>query len=342
MKRKLVKILSFISIISILLLQTKVEAAGLGVSANKKEVTVGESFTVTISGVYGKVTISGSNVQLSPSGTQFVDGSLSITATTKSEGTASVNVTAVDIVTTGANPQEVTGSKSVSVTVKAKETPKPVEQPQTTTTTTKTTTTTNNKKTTTTPKKTETKKTEVVETHEEEEATPQLGIASLKVIGVKENGEEVEIPLDKEFDINTFEYACKVEGDISTVKIQKEAYEYNDLVQIIGLEEPLKLGENVITLKLAKDDKEVSYVIHLTKEQPQEEVKEVTAEPEEEQKKEQAMVSMPVVWFVLLELAIIGVSVGTTVVVMKHAKKEKLEKEETTTSKPRRKRRNEM
>lgn len=341
MKRKLVKILSFISIISILLLQTKVEAAGLGVSANKKEVTVGESFTVTISGVYGKVTISGSNVQLSPSGTQFVDGSLSITATTKSEGTASVSVTAVDTVTTGANPQEVTGSKSVSVTVKAKEVPKPVETPQTTTTpkTTETKkTTTNNKKET---KKTETKKTEVVETYEEEEATPQLGIASLKVIGVKENGEEVEIPLDKVFDINIFEYACKVEGDINTVKIQKEAYEYNDLVQIIGLEEPLKVGENIITLKLAKDDKEVSYVINLTKEQPQEEVKEVTAEPEEELKKEQAMVSMPVVWFVLLELAIIGVSVGSTLLIMRYVKKDQSKQEEAI-AKPRRKRRNEM
>lgn len=341
MKRKLVKILSFISIISILLFQTKVEAAGIGLSANKKEVTVGDSFTVTISGIYGRVNVSGNNVQLSKSGSQFVDDTLVITATTKAEGKATITVSAIDVATTGVPPQEVTGSKSVTVTVKAKEVPKPVETPQTTTTpkTTETKkTTANNKKET---KKTETKKTEVVETHEEEEATPQLGIASLKVIGVKETGEEVEIPLDKEFDINTFEYACKVEGDISTIKIQKEAYEYNDLVQIIGLEEPLKLGENVITLKLAKDDKELTYVIKLTKEQPQEEIKEVTAELEEEPKKEQAMVSMPVVWFVLLELAIIGVSVGTTVVVMKHAKKGKLEKEETT-SKPRRKRRNEM
>lgn len=341
MRRKLLKICFFISIISIMLFQTKVEAAGIGLSTNKKEVTVGESFTVTISGIYGKVTITGSNVQLSKSGTQFIDGSLSVTATTKSEGKATVTVTGVDIVTTGANPQEVTGSKSVSVTVKAKETPKPEEKPQTPTTTTpKTTTTkkttTNNKKET---KKTETKKTEVVETHEEEEATPQLGIASLKLMGVKENGEEVEIPLDKEFDMNILEYACKVQADITTIKIQKEAYEYNDLVQILGLEEPLKVGENVVTLKLVKDDKEINYVIKITKEQPIEEIQEVIAQPEQDKKT--IIVSIPLGWFSILEVTIIGVSVGSTLLVMKHRKKDALEKEEIT-SKPRRKRRNEM
>ncbi len=139
--------------------------------------------------------------------------------------------------------------------------------------------------------------------------------------------------------MNILEYACKVQADITTIKIQKEAYEYNDLVQILGLEEPLKVGENVVTLKLVKEDKEINYVIKITKEQPIEEIQEVIAQPEQDKKT--IIVSIPLGWFSILEVTIIGVSVGSTLLVMKHRKKDALEKEEIT-SKPRRKRRNEM
>ena len=52
---------------------------------------------------------SSSNITLGETGAVFVDGSKAISATAKSEGTAKVTVTAVDAVTTGAEPEEVSG-----------------------------------------------------------------------------------------------------------------------------------------------------------------------------------------------------------------------------------------
>lgn len=301
-----------------MLFSTKVQAAGIGMSINKSSAYVGDTFSVTISGINGRVSISGnSNISISPSGTQWVRGSLTITGTAKSVGTGTITVTPVDVSTTGANPVEVTtkASKSIKISEKPVQT-QPTKQP---TTTNKTTTT--NKKTTTT-KKTETK-TPIVETKEKEDATPQLGIHSLKLVGIKETGEEVEISLDKGFDINTFEYACHVANDIKTVRIEKEAFEYNDLVQVSGLEEELKVGENVITLKLEKDGKSVSYQIKIIKEEPKQEETEETNAEVETQEKQPIMVSIPLVWFIVLEIVIVGASVGITIAVMTYLKQKR-------------------
>ena len=232
---KRIKNLSLTVIIFIIgiLINTNVYAAGIGMSVNKSSAYVGDSFSVTISGINGKVKISGnSNVSLSTSGTQWVEGSMTITGTTKSEGTGTITVTPIDASTTGADPVEVTtgASKNIKITKKVEQTP---QQPQTPPTTTNKTTNTDKKD-----------KEKVVETKEKEEATPELGIHSLKLIGVKENGEEIEISLDKEFNIKTFEYACDVTNDIKTLKIEKEAYEYNDIVKISGLDEELKISSN--------------------------------------------------------------------------------------------------
>lgn len=339
MKNKLVKLWVLASMVSLIVFHTKVEAATFGLSASKKEVTVGESFNVTISGIYGKATISGKNVQLSTNGSQFVDGSLTITATTKSVGNATVTVTVSEAATTGKDPQEVSGTKSVSVVVKEKQA-KPVTQPAKQTTTT-TATTQNNKNTTTkkatqNTKKTETKKTQVVEVKEKEEASSEFGIHNLKVIGVKENGEEMELTLDKPFNIKTLEYTSQAENDIKTVKFEKEAYEYNDLVQILGLDEGLKEGENVITLKLQKDEKEISYLIKIVKEAKKEEAEPTNTEPVvEEQEKEPIMVQIPLIWFILLEIAIMGASVGITIAVMLHLKQDSTKQENTIPKKRR-------
>ena len=114
------------SIIMFILLNfTIVQAASWNVSSNKSSVTVGESFTVTISGVNGRAKITGSQVTLSQSGIVWIDGSLTITATTNQVGSAKVTVQAESLSTTDAEPQEVTGTKTVTVTVKEKEQPKP-------------------------------------------------------------------------------------------------------------------------------------------------------------------------------------------------------------------------
>ncbi len=307
---KRIKNLSLIVIIFIIgiLINTNVYAAGIGMSVNKSSAYVGDSFSVTISGINGKVKISGnSNVSLSTSGTQWVEGSMTITGTTKSEGTGTITVTPIDASTTGADPVEVTtgASKNIKITKKVEQTP---QQPQTPPTTTNKTTNTDKKD-----------KEKVVETKEKEEATPELGIHSLKLIGVKENGEEIEISLDKEFNIKTFEYACDVTNDIKTLKIEKEAYEYNDIVKISGLDEELKIGENVVTLKLSNKGKEVVYTIKITKQEKIEtdETNLISAEPE---KTKEIIVSIPLVWFIILEIAIVVVSVTVTILVLKYLK----------------------
>lgn len=125
MKKK-ISIVFAIILSVIFALTLRVEAASMGLSINKSSATVGETFTVTVSGINGKVTISGnSNVSVSPSGSQFVDGSLTITGTAKSAGTGTVTVTPVDATTTAATPEEVTAAASKSITIKANESETP-------------------------------------------------------------------------------------------------------------------------------------------------------------------------------------------------------------------------
>ncbi len=317
--KKIVKNLILIIVFSVIAIafNSKVYAAGIGMSINKSSAYVGDSFSVTISGINGKVKISGnSNISLSTSGTQWVEGSMTITGTTKSVGTGTITVTPIDVSTTGANPVEVTSTASKSIKIS--------EKPAATTPVTPTQTPTTTNKTTTT-KKVENKKTEkIVETKEKEEAKPELGIHSLKLIAVKENGEEVEVSLDKEFNIKTFDYTCNITNDTKTLKIEKEAYEYNDIVQISGLDEELKVGENTITLKLSSDGKEVIYTIKVTREEKLEidETLPTNAEPEK-QKTERIIVSIPLIWFIVLEVALVIVSATVTVFVMRYLKNSK-------------------
>lgn len=307
---KRIKNLSLIVIIFIIgiLINTNVYAAGIVMSVNKPSAYVGDSFSVTISGINGKVKISGnSNISLSTSGTQWVEGSMTITGTTKSEGTGTITVTPIDASTTGADPVEVTtgASKNIKITKKTEQTP---QQPQTPPTTTNKTTNTDKKD-----------KEKVVETKEKEEATPELGIHSLKLIGIKENGEEIEVNLDKEFNIKTFDYICNIENDIKTLKIEKEAYEYNDIVKISGLDEELKVGENVVTLKLSNKGKEVVYTIKIIKQEKIETDETSLISTEPKQTKEM-IVSIPLIWFIILEIAIVVVSVTVTILVLKYLK----------------------
>lgn len=325
MKNRIINIISifFVTIIIMFIaLESDVLAASLTLTSSKT-ITVGETQSITIgSGVTGRVDITSSDpsvVSISTSRLWIENGSASVSITAKKEGSATITVKASSLASSE-DGSKVTGEKKCNVIVKAKQ--KPIEQKPETPTKTPTT----NKTTTT---KTENKKTEkakekVVETKEKEEATPELGIHSLKLIGIKENGEEVEVSLDKEFNIKTFDYTCNVTNDIKSLKIEKEAYEYNDLVQISGLEEELKVGENTITLKLSSDGKEVTYTIKITKEEKLEtdETLLTNAEPEK-QKTEGIIVSIPLVWFIVLEVVLVTVSAAVTVFVMRYLKNNK-------------------
>lgn len=148
---RLKKCLIIIAIIFGLLftISTKVNGASMGMSITKSTVYVGDTFSVTISGINGKVNIIGTpNISLSVSGVQWIEGSLTIICTANNVGTGTVTVKPIDVSTTGKDPQEVTSEAKKSITIVKKEEPKP-SQPQSNSTTTAKPTSTTNKKTNT-------------------------------------------------------------------------------------------------------------------------------------------------------------------------------------------------
>lgn len=299
MKLKRYKIICviFFIVYMLIILHTNSYAATMQMSINKTSAYVGETFSVTISGINGKVNISGnSNISIDKSGSQWVDGSLTITGTTKAVGTGTITVTPVDATTTSAEPEEVTASASRSITIKEKETP----QTTTSTTTSKSTTTaTTTKKTTT---NTTTKKED------------NFYISSVTLKGIKENGEQVDITISPEFNKNTYEYTCNIASDVEKIDLQKDAGEYTNSVIVTGLEE-LKEGENVIKLQLSAENYEAKvYTIKVIKEEKivetiaqLEETEEIEDGDKDEQKTK--MICMPLWAFIIMQIVTIVIEV---------------------------------
>lgn len=303
-KKKIGYIVSIFILVIVLVFQGQtVQAASMGLSISKSTAYVGDTFTVTISGINGKVNISGNaNISLSTSGSQWVDGSLTITGTAKAVGTGKVTITPVDVTTTSAEPEEVTASASRTITIGKKEEPKPT--PEEGNKNTDTSNKNNNKPTT----KTETPKKETTPITNQED---DFYISMVKLIGVKENGEKEEIALSPAFSSQIYTYNCEIGSDIQKIEVEKEAGQYTNSITVTGLEE-LKEGENVLTILLAAEDHQAkTYTIKLMK-APKEEEQETSANViENNQTKEKenktAMITMPVWAFVLMQIAIIVV-----------------------------------
>jgi len=332
MKSRYMKFIIIIFIMSAVLMGLKIEAqaASMGLSINKTTATVGDTFRVTISGINGKVSISAnSNISISPSGTQWVEGSLTISGTAKAEGTGTITVTPIDASTTSAEPQEVTSAASRSITINKKEEPKQ-EAPVTTTQTTPTTqtapkTTTSTPKTTTTTKKTETKtetkKTETPKVEEKKEQEDNFYINSVIIKGLKENGEQVQIELSPEFKKDVYEYTCNIPGDVQRIDIQKDAGKFTNSVIVKGAED-IKDGENIIILQLSAEDHQAkTYTIKVNKEKKEEteeleevvetigQIAENNIDHKEIKEGSKGMISMPVWSFVFMQILIIAIEV---------------------------------
>lgn len=299
-------IFAIILTILVIGIHTNIHAAGMGMSINKSSAYVGDSFSITISGINGKVSISGnSNVSLSESGTKWVEGSMTITGTAKSVGTGTITVTPIDASTTGADPVEVTKAVSKSITIKEKEKMVETSPAQTTTSTTET-----SKNTTSTTSNTKTAAKTKVETKVED----NFYISAITLKGIKENGEQVEIGISPEFNKDTYEYTCNIAADIQKIDLQKDAGDYTNSIVVTGLDE-LTEGENTIKLLLAAEDHESkTYTIKVIKEAK--EVIENEPEPEQEEniennkeKAETKMISMPVYLFIIMQIIIIMVEV---------------------------------
>ena len=289
----------FVAILTILGIgiHTNIYAAGIGMSINKSSAYVGDTFSVTISGINGKVSISGnSNVSLSESGTKWVEGSMTITGTAKSVGTGTITVTPLDASTTGADPVEVTTSTSKSITIKEREAePQPTQTPPTTTKNT-----TSNTKTTT---KAETKTAETKKQQEDD-----FYIFSITLKGIKEDGEQINLDLSPEFNKDTYEYTCSIASDIQKIDLQKDAGDYTNSVIVTGLDE-LAEGENIIKLLLAAEDHESkTYTIKVIKEESKEAIADVPNQEENinsnKEKTETKMISMPLYAFIIMQIII--------------------------------------
>lgn len=305
--KKMLWIISIIVILALLLQNQSVQAAGMGLSISKSAAYIGDTFTVTISGINGRVTISGNtNISLNISGSQWVDGSLTITGTAKTAGTGKITVVPVDVTTTGAEPEEVTASASRSITITKKEEPKPTPTPNDTNKNTGTPNKTNNNKTTTKIEEPKTQ-TPVTTTNTED----NFYISMLKLIGIKENQEKVEIPLSPLFDSHIYTYTCEIEAEIQKIEVEKEAGAYTDAIVITGTEE-LKGGENLVTIQLAAEDHEAKiYTIKIVKkEQVQETSTQIVEESNHlEADKQMTMITMPVWSFILMQIGIIIIEV---------------------------------
>ena len=95
-------------------------AGSFSLTPSNSTVTVGSTFTVTISapGLAGKFTISASsNISINKTSEFIDDSSTVVTCTANSAGTATITVTAADVADYSTN-DAFTGSKSVSVTIK--------------------------------------------------------------------------------------------------------------------------------------------------------------------------------------------------------------------------------
>lgn len=126
MKKKLSIIMIFLmSIIFLWTLTGQVLAAGsFSISKSSVSLTEGGSttFKISASSCEGKFTISSSDSGIAKvsSSSEWIKDSATITITAVKAGTAKITITASDVADT--SEQEVTGSKTISVTVKAKST----------------------------------------------------------------------------------------------------------------------------------------------------------------------------------------------------------------------------
>lgn len=296
MKNLKIKILFilFLTIIISIISHTAIYAAGINMSISKSSGYVGDTFSVTISGINGIVDIGANqNISISPSGRQFVDGSLTITGNAISVGTGTITVTPEDVTTTDAEPVEVKSSESRSITIKEKEVEVPKEEVSESKNTSKTTTSKSNQS-----------KTNNNEQKENLKKSEDFYITKLVLNGVTEEEEYVEIELTPEFSKDIYEYECKISSNIKRIEIQKDAGEFTDSIVITGIDE-IKEGENLIKVELIEEGYETkTYIIKAIKEENNE-LEEVEENVEPIEEKQTTIISMPLYVLIIMDTLII-------------------------------------
>lgn len=303
LKIKIIFIL-FLTITMSILSYTTIYAAGINMSISKTTGYVGDTFSVTISGINGIVNISANqNISISPSGRQFVDGSLTITGNAISVGTGTITVTPEDVTTTDAEPVEVKSDASRSITIKEKE----VETPKTEIPKQENASKTSASKTNTS-KSNQSKANNKSNTEQEEniKKSEDFYITKLVLNGVTKEEEYVEIELTPKFSKDIYEYECKISSDIERIEIQKDAGEFTDSIVITGIDE-IKEGENLIKVELIEEGYETrTYNIKVIKE-VNNESNELEENIKSKEEKKITIISMPLYALIIMEIIIIVV-----------------------------------
>lgn len=261
------------AILFIWLLTSNVKAASLKVTTSNANPTVGDTFTITVSGGDGVIkSVSSSNAGIvTVESTNWVDREgTKLTAKAVSEGKATITIVPEEVVT--ADEQYITGNGTVTINVKAKQTSSGTDSSNQGSSTSggsssSTGSSSSNSSKTNASNKPNTNKEavkNVVQTEQEEEATPQFGMNSLMLNAVNENGEKQEITFNPTFNIDTYEYTVEVENNIKDIEVITEAGEYNDYVKV-EKPESLNVGENIIKITMQKDDMSLTYTIKVNK-----------------------------------------------------------------------------
>lgn len=81
-----------------------------------------------------------------------------------------------------------------------------------------------------------------------------MRLATLKLTYIDESGKSVELPLDKTFNAETFEYSLNVESIVKSIKIDTTLPEGSEGIKVsVSGNEDLQDGENVITITLVNE-----------------------------------------------------------------------------------------
>ena len=239
MKKINIKILLILTLsILFIMLPVYVHAAGSFSITGSASLTTGDAKTITVSatGCAGQFSISSSNssvVTVNPSSVWLDNSSSSITITAKGAGTATIKITATDVTDTELN--DVTGSKSCTVTVTA---PKPAEPetPTQPTTPSDNNTTKPNTNTTTKPN-----------TNNTTTTTKKSDNSNLSALQVAEG------VISPEFSKTIKEYTVSVPYEVTKLSIAATPEHSKGTVKINGNDE-LKVGENIIEIIVTAED----------------------------------------------------------------------------------------
>lgn len=296
MKKKLFKLLIVIVIIgfSLIVYNFKSFSASIKLNLDKSSYITGDSFTLTVSGINGRIKIiPNTNLELNISDDQWVDGKLTVTGIAKKTGTGIITVIPVDVSTDEAEPEEVTEQMSIDVEIKEAE-KQDIDSVDNF----------NNENNI---------------AYEEEQGTiSEFGLTDLYLYGIDENSKMIELEFLPKFDINIDTYKCQVQDNIKKVEIIYEANEYKDFVEVVGDKKELKYGENFIEIIIKdNDNNEKKYKIVIIKNQTkveetvQEEILEKVEDTVEinEETKIDKVSSLSIIIFLIITIFIFSISI---------------------------------